>query len=170
MTTIKRGAGLLPFTRHNGSIYLFLGRENMEGGHSASGQWSDFGGRRENNETELETALREGNEELSGIFGDYHKLLNLVLKTNIVIQTKTFCTYLMQVEYDENKVNELKIKYEYALQNTPDLVHSHNGLYEKDRGIWLKLEDVEKFRSQLRRWYHPIMTKIVSYFNNSTKI
>ena len=42
--TIKRGAGLLPFARHEGFIYLFLGRENMEGGHSASGKWSDFGG------------------------------------------------------------------------------------------------------------------------------
>ncbi len=168
--TIKRGAGLLPFAKYNGYIYLFLGRENIEGPSSAAGQWSDFGGSKENGETELETALREGEEELNGLFGNYEILSTLVEKTNIVIKTKTFYTYLLEVEYDENKANELKIKYEYALQNTPDLVHAHNGLYEKDRGIWLKLEDIEEFRPKLRRWYHPIMTKIVSYFNDRTKI
>ncbi len=163
---IKRGAGILPFARHNENIYLFLGRENMEGGHSASGQWSDFGGGKENDETELETALREGEEELNGLFGNAEILSNLVKKTNITIKTKTFYTYLMEVKYDINKVNELKIKYEYALQHTPDLVFAHNGLYEKDRGIWLKLEDVNEFKPNLRRWYYYIIDKIVAYFKN----
>ena len=168
--TVKRGAGLLPFARYDGSVYLFLGRENMEGGHSASGQWSDFGGGKENDETELETALREGEEELNGLFGNREILSKLIEQTNIIIKTKTFYTYLMEVKYDKLKVDELKIKYEYALQHTPELVFAHNGLYEKDRGIWLKLEDVEEFRPNLRRWYHPIMTKIISYFKNDSKI
>jgi len=168
--TIKRGAGLLPFAKYSGFIYLFLGRENMESGHSAAGKWSDFGGGKENDETELETALREGEEELNGLFGNREILSTLVEKTNIVIKTKTFYTYLMEVKYDIYKVDELKIKYEYALQNSPDMEFAHNGLYEKDRGIWLKLENVEEFRPKLRRWYHPIMTKIVSYFNDRTKI
>lgn len=168
--TVKRGAGILPFARHEGFIYLFLGRENVEGGHSASGQWSDFGGGKENDETELETALREGEEELNGLFGNREILSNLVKQTDIVIKTKTFYTYLIEVKYDKLKVDELKIKYEYALQNTPDMVFAHNGLYEKDRGIWLKLEDVEEFRPKLRRWYHHIMNKIVLYFKNESKI
>ena len=168
--TIKRGGGLMPFAIHDGIIYLFLGRENMESGHSAAGKWSDFGGGRENNETELEAALREGEEELNGLFGNREILSNLVEKTNIIIKTKTFYTYLFEVQYDIYKVDELKIKYEYALQNKPELVYAHNGLYEKDRGIWLKLEDVEKFRPNLRRWYHPIMTKIISYFKDNPKI
>ena len=103
--TVKRGAGILPFARHEGFIYLFLGRENVEGGHSASGQWSDFGGGKENDETELETALREGEEELNGLFGNREILSNLVKQTDIVIKTKTFYTYLMEVKYDKLKVD-----------------------------------------------------------------
>ena len=158
---IKRGAGILPFARHNGSIYLFLGRENVEGGSSAAGKWSDFGGSKEGNESEFETALREGSEELSGIFGDIDNLYSLVNKTNIIIKTKTFYTYLMEVNYDPVKPDELKTIYNDALENTPELVHIHNGLYEKDRGIWLNLKDVEPFRPELRRWYHSIINKIV---------
>lgn len=168
--TIKRGAGLLPFARHEGFIYLFLGRENMEGGHSASGKWSDFGGSKEGDESELETALREGEEELNGLFGNREILSKLIEKTNVIIKTKTFYTYLMEVKYDINKIDELKIKYEYALQHTPKMVFEHNGLYEKDRGIWLKLDDVADFRPNLRRWYHPIMNKIISHFKDNSKI
>ena len=168
--SIKRGAGILPFARKNDMIYLFLGRENMEGGHSASGKWSDFGGGKEGNESELETALREGEEELNGLFGNREILSKQIDKTNITIKTKTFYTYLMEVKYDPNKVDELKIKYEYALKHTPEIVFEHNGLFEKDRGIWLNLSDVEDFRPNLRKWYNPIINKIVSYFKKNSKI
>jgi len=167
---IKRGAGILPFARHNGSIYLFLGRENKEGGSSAAGKWSDFGGSKEGNESEFDTALREGSEELSGIFGDMDKLASLVKKTNIIIKTKTFYTYLMEVNYDPTKPDQLKTIYKDALDNTPELVYTHNGLYEKDRGIWLDIEKAEEFRPELRRWYNYMMTKIISYFKNDSKI
>tara|TARA_B100001559_G_scaffold320635_1_gene333484 strand:- start:1769 stop:2278 length:510 start_codon:yes stop_codon:yes gene_type:complete len=167
---IKRGAGILPFARHKGSIYLFLGRENKEGGSSAAGKWSDFGGSKEGNESEFETALREGSEELSGIFGDMDNLSSLVNKTNIIIKTKTFYTYLMEVNYDPTKPIQLKTIYNDALENTPELVHTHNGLYEKDRGIWLDIEKAEEFRPELRRWYNYMMTKIISYFKNDSKI
>ena len=38
------------------------------------------------------------------------------------------------------------------------------GLYEKDRGLWIKLEDLNSFRPNLRRWYNRMLTKIIEYF------
>ena len=76
----------------------------------------------------------------------------------------------MEVNYDPTKPDQLKTIYNDALENTPELVHTHNGLYEKDRGIWLDIEKAEEFRPELRRWYNYMMTKIISYFKNDSKI
>jgi hypothetical protein len=161
---IRRGAGILPFAHFNNTIYLFLGRENMEGGSSAAGKWSDFGGSKEKNETEYETAYREGCEELSGVFGNNDIVDKLLKKTNIIIKSKTYYTYLMEVKYDKKKEETLKNIYIKTLQENPYLVYKHNGLYEKDRGLWIKLEDLNSFRPNLRRWYNRMLTKIIEYF------
>lgn len=162
---IRRGAGILPFARVNKKIYLFFGRENAEGNSSAAGKWSDFGGSKEKTETEFETAFREGCEELSGIFGDNETIDQMLKETNIVIKTNTYYTYLMQVEYDKNKEEELKNIYNKTLQENPDLVYKHNGLYEKDRGKWIELRELNSFRPNLRRWYNNMLTKIIEFFN-----
>ena len=161
---IRRGAGILPFARFNNTIYLFFGRENMEGGHSAAGKWSDFGGSKEKMETEYETAIREGCEELSGIFGEVETIEKLVKKTNAVVKTKTYYTYLMEVKYDKNKEQELKDIYIKTLNENPDLIYKRNGLYEKDRGLWISIDDVDSFRPNMRRWYNYILTKIIAHF------
>ena len=162
---IKRGAGILPFARFNNKIYLFFGRENAEGNTSAAGKWSDFGGSHEKTETEYETALREGCEELSGIFGDVETIVQMLKDTNITIESNTYYTYLMEVEYEKNKEEELKNIYIKTLKENPDLVYKHNGLYEKDRGKWIELKELNSFRPNLRRWYNRMLTKIIEYFN-----
>ena len=89
----------------------------------------------------------------------------MLKETNIVIKTNTYYTYLMQVEYDKNKEEELKNIYNKTLQENPDLVYKHNGLYEKDRGKWIELRELNSFRPNLRRWYNNMLTKIIEFFN-----
>ena len=119
---------------------------------------------KEKMETEYETAIREGCEELSGIFGEVETLEELVKKTNSIIKTKTYYTYLMEVKYDKNKEQELKDIYIKTLNENPDLIYKHNGLYEKDRGLWISIDDVDSFRTNMRRWYNYILTKIIAHF------
>ena len=57
------GAGVLPTTILNGKLYFLFGKENQYE-DSAPG-FSDFGGGTDNNEKFLETAVREGGEELT---------------------------------------------------------------------------------------------------------
>ena len=71
-------SSILPVSIHNGKLYFLFGKENqME--DSAKG-FSDFGGGVEGNETLLQTAYREGSEELSGFLGDESDLQELVKK------------------------------------------------------------------------------------------
>ena len=57
------GAGLLPICIYKNKIYFLFGKENYT---NDTPGWSDFGGGREKNETDIETASREGAEELNG--------------------------------------------------------------------------------------------------------
>ena len=65
-------ASILPVAIHKGKLYFLFGKENeME--DSARG-FSDFGGGVEEGESIMDTALREGSEELCGFLGDYHNI------------------------------------------------------------------------------------------------
>ena len=71
-------ASILPICIHNGKLHFLFGKENpME--QSAKG-WSDFGGRKEANESIFKAALREGSEELTGFLGDENKLKQTIRK------------------------------------------------------------------------------------------
>ena len=58
------GSSILPVAIHDNTLYFLFGKENPFE-DSAKG-FSDFGGGMERNESRLDTALREGSEELSG--------------------------------------------------------------------------------------------------------
>ena len=56
------GAGILPVSLYKNKLYFLFGQEEQE--H----KWSDFGGGCNTDETPLQTALREGYEELNGYY------------------------------------------------------------------------------------------------------
>jgi hypothetical protein len=67
------GAGILPATIYNGKLYFLFGKEGKHE-DSAPG-FSDFGGGTDNNESYMETAVREAGEELTGFLGDDRDVL-----------------------------------------------------------------------------------------------
>ena len=68
--------------------------------------WSDFGGGTDKGETFLQTACREGGEELTGFLGDgsdIKKLLNKYGTYNIDYNSQSHVTYrchIFPIEYD----------------------------------------------------------------------
>jgi hypothetical protein len=104
------GAGILPTTIHNNKLYFLFGKENKYE-DSASG-FSDFGGGTDNKETFLQTAIREGTEELTGFLGSTNDLRNMLKKYgtyNIDYKSEGYSTYRSHLfPYNYN---------EYLLQN-----------------------------------------------------
>ena len=91
------GGGILPVAIVNGKLKFLFGRE------AEDSKWGDFGGGREGNETQFETAIREGCEELDGFLGCHSILRDRVKKNMIgVIDTESLKTYVFVTEYDEN--------------------------------------------------------------------
>jgi 8-oxo-dGTP pyrophosphatase MutT (NUDIX family) len=164
---MPKGGGILPIAIHNNNIYLLFSREALTPSHSASGQWSDFGGGHEKNETPYDTAVREGFEESNGLFKSIDQVKDLI-KTNLIgkIETNNYVCYMVEIPWDAKIPKRFKKVYDDALRDTPDLVMKHNGLYEKDKAMWLKLEQIIKKKRVFRRWYHSILYKIENYFKN----
>ena len=93
------GAGILPTTIHNGKLYFLFGKENK---YADTPGWSDFGGGTDNNESFLQTAIREGGEEMTGFLGSDSELEKM-LKTRGTYNIDGERKYRMHIfSYDYN--------------------------------------------------------------------
>lgn len=91
------GAGILPISIKNNKLYFLFGEEGF---NNKSPGYSDFGGgRSEKTETDLETAIREGNEELHGFLYDLNKINK---KKFFKLKFQTYTIFLILIKYDIN--------------------------------------------------------------------
>jgi len=158
------GGGILPVAYYKGNIYFLFGRE-FQYNRYYQRLWSDFGGSREKNETQYQTAVREGYEESNGILGDM-KNIRLLIKNFCLakIGDKGWSTYLIQVKYNKEIIKLFRADFKQILKHNPQIVKSHNGLYEKDKIKWIKLQDLKKNIHIFRPWYRKFIYKIINYF------
>lgn len=159
------GAGILPTSIHNGKLYFLFGKENQYE-KSASG-FSDFGGGTDDNETYLETAIREGGEELTGFLGSDADLKKMLKKHG---------TYT--IDYDSNSVHKIYrmhiFHYEYDeklplyYNNNQKFLQTHldpdvikkTKIFEKEEIRWICIDDIMKMRSQFRSYFQNIVDMI----------
>ena len=162
------GGGILPVARHNGQIYLLFSRERIaHNRHRDKGKWSDFGGSKEKNETQYQTAIREGFEESNGILGSKRDVRNLV-KYHLMgeIKDPQYSIWIVEVEYDTDIVHIFHDNFEKALKYQKDTVKAHNGLFEKDKLIWIKLSQLKRKSHIFRQWYKRFIPLIINLLNN----
>ena len=163
------GGGILPIAIKDNKYYVLLGRESMDMQWRDSGKWSDFGGSKENKETEYETAIREGAEETCGIYGDKKNIKYIIDNYCYdVMKLKNYSTFLVHVNYNSMLPYKFNKTYRDALKRTPQLVYDDNGLYEKDKIRWVCVDDLNTFLKHSRFWFRPVITQIYNKYR--TKI
>lgn len=156
------GAGILPVAYHKGNWYFLFGRE-YKGFHK--GMWSDFGGSKEKNETHYQTAVREGFEESNGILGNKKNIRSLIKNYCIAkIGDKGWVTYIIQVKYNKEIIKLFKEDFKHMLKTNKEIVKAHNGLYEKDKIQWIKLQNLKNKVKIFRPWYRKFIHKIINHF------
>lgn len=160
------GAGILPISVYNNKIYFLFGKERDRPNETARG-WADFGGGHEKNETPLNTASREGAEELSGFLGNKNKIKNLLNKKKMIIKTNdnTYTTYIVPIEYDVNlpKYFNNQIGFLKTYINKEKLYNTT--MYEKDEIKWFSYNMIKKSKTKFRPFYREIIDKIVKNIN-----
>jgi hypothetical protein len=165
------GGGALPvaYNKRNKKVYLLFGKENEYLNKDSPG-WSDFGGGEKTGESALDTALREGCEELNGFFGCEGDIKRLV-KDNLVISLNhdRYTTFLFQIDYDENLPIYFNNNYKFLKNHVNDLVrHSTNGLFEKSNIKWMTFDDMRKERNMFRSYYRNVVDVILENENDIT--
>ena len=158
------GGGALPvaYNKKNKKVYLLFGKENEYLNKDSPG-WSDFGGGEKPGESALDTALREGCEELNGFFGCEGDIKRLV-KDNLVtsLNHERYTTFLFEIDYDENLPVYFNNNYKFLKSHVNNLVrHSTNGLFEKSDIKWMTFDDLRKERGAFRSYYRNVVDVIL---------
>ena len=157
--------GILPVARYDDDTIVFLfGREAYDG------NWSDFGGSKEGNESSFQTAVREGVEELNGFIGTETEIRTAVKQNKLPsIEHNGYTTFLVEMNYDP------KLPYYFANNNSfikkhlPHLIDQRNGLFEKSEIDWFSIADLKRSRNTFRRFYRGMVDKILNQSKNISK-
>jgi 8-oxo-dGTP pyrophosphatase MutT (NUDIX family) len=168
------GGSILPVAIHNNTLYFLFGQErNID----ENPGWSDFGGGTDKGESFLQTAYREGSEELTGFLGDaadIKKLLNKYGTYNIDFQSKGHTTYRCHIfpihftEGTEGKGDMDALPHYY--NNNQRFLQKHldpkiirdTKIFEKTRIKWFSFADMKKQHKQFRSFYQNIVSLILN--------
>ena len=159
------GAGILPTTIHNGKLFFLFGKENRFE-DSAPG-FSDFGGGTDDNETYMQTAVREAGEELTGFLGSDKDVKQMLKKNgtyNIDYKTGGHHNYRMHIfpfEYDESLVHYYNNNARFLQKRLDPEVIKKTKIFEKVEIRWICVDDIMKMRPQFRSYFQNIVDLIV---------
>jgi 8-oxo-dGTP pyrophosphatase MutT (NUDIX family) len=159
------GAGILPTTIYKNKLYFLFGKENKYE-DSAPG-FSDFGGGKDNDETHIQTAIREGVEELTGFLGsdkDVTKLLKQHGTYNIDHITNngrsTYRIHIFPFEYDPKLPFYYNNNQRFLQKRLAPEVIKNTKIFEKEEIRWICIDDLKKMKPQFRFFFAPIIDQI----------
>ena len=169
------GAGILPTSIHNNKLYFLFGKENKFE-DSAEG-FSDFGGGTDNTESFLETAIREGGEELTGFLGndnDVKKMLKKYGTYNIDYKDKNskFSIYRMHIfpmEYDELLPFYYNNNQQFLQKWLNPKIIKKSKIFEKEEIKWVCVDDIIKMRPKFRSYFQNIIDMMYTQKNDIKK-
>ncbi len=160
------GAGILPTTILNGKLHFLFGKENKHE-DSAPG-FSDFGGGTDNKETFLQTAVREGGEELTGFLGSGN-----VVKKMLAKHGTYNIDYKPNNAYDTYRMHIFPMEYNPFLEiyynNTQKFIQSHldpsvikqTKIFEKEEIRWICVDDLDKMKPEFRFYFVNIVEMLI---------
>lgn len=144
------GAGILPTSIYKGKLYFLFGKENR---YADTPGWSDFGGGTDNNESFLQTAIREGSEELTGFLGDKNSIKSLLSKGSYFLDNKQYRMFIFSYPYDamlpiyyNNNHNFIEEKLDKELIKT-------SKIFEKCEIKWVCIDDLNKMKNKFRPYF-----------------
>ena len=167
------GAGILPTTIHKNKLYFLFGKENKFE-DSAEG-FSDFGGGTDNNENYLQTAVREGGEELTGFLGndnDVKQMLKRHGTYNIDYKSEGFNTYRMHIfpiKYDHLLPFYYNNNQRFLQKRLDSKIIQKSKLFEKEEIRWVCVDDIIKMRPKFRSYFQNIINIIHNEKNKIRK-
>ena len=156
------GAGILPTTIHNNKIYFLFGKENQ---YADTPGWSDIGGGTDNNESFLETASREGMEELTGFLGmekDIRALLTKhgSYKLEFGEPHRRYRVHIFPMKYDPNLPVYYNNNHRFLERKLSKNLIKNSKIFEKEEIKWICVDDIPKMRNQFRHYFRDVADQL----------
>jgi 8-oxo-dGTP pyrophosphatase MutT (NUDIX family) len=158
------GASILPVSLHNGKVYFLFGKERDIDENPG---WSDFGGGTDKGETFIQTAIREGGEELTGFLGsdsDIRQMLNKYGTYNIDYKSEGYTTYrchIFPMEYDHLLSHYYNNNQTFLQKRLDPKVIRNTKIFEKTQIKWFSFDDIKKKHKDFRSFYKNVIHLIL---------
>ena len=161
------GAGILPTTIHNKKLYFLFGKENK---YADTPGWSDFGGGTDNKETPMQTAIREGGEELTGFLGSDDDLKRMLKRGTYTIDgTNKYRMFLFYMQYDEGLPHYYNNNQRFIQKHLDQEVIKETKIFEKAEIQWVCEDELNKMRGQFRSYFQNTVNKLIEERKQITK-
>lgn len=166
------GAGVLPTAIFKNKLYFLFGRENQHE-NSAPG-FSDFGGGTDGSETYLETAVREGTEELTGFLGSDSDLEKMLKRGTYNIDYtqnahKTYRMHIFPMKYDSLLPYYYNNNHRFLQKRLDPSVIKNSKIFEKAEIRWVCVDDIVKMKHEFRSYFQDIIEMIYKQRNEIYK-
>jgi hypothetical protein len=164
------GGSILPVTLHKGKIYFLFGKERDIDDNPG---WSDFGGGTDKGETFIQTAIREGGEELTGFLGSNKHLKQMLNKYgtyNIDYKSDGYSTYrchIFPMIYNDQLTYFYNNNQLFLQKRLDPKIIKNTKIFEKTQIKWFSINDIKKNYNQFRTFYKNIIDTIL---NNQKQI
>jgi len=159
------GGSILPVTIHNNKICFLFGKERDIDENPG---WSDFGGGTDKGETFLQTAIREGGEELTGFLGSnetLRKMLNKYGTFDIDYKSEGYSTYrchIFPIQYDPMLPHYYNNNQNFLQKRLDKKIIRNTKIFEKTQIKWICVDDIQKMKKEFRSFYQNIIDLILA--------
>jgi hypothetical protein len=166
------GASILPITMIDNKIYFLFGKERDIDENPG---WSDFGGGTEKGESFLDTAAREGSEELTGFLGTEDQIKAFILKNGTYTIDfnsnghSTYRVHLYPLKYDAMLTHYYNNNQLFLQKRLDPNIIKNTKLFEKTQIKWFSFSDIKKKKKEFRNFYQNITKMILENKENITK-
>jgi len=167
------GSGILPTTWYNGELHFLFGKENK---YADTPGWSDFGGGTDNQESAMETAIREAGEELTGFLGSDTDVSRLLKKGFYPIERNGYKMHLFYYPYNPYLVEYYNNNQRFLQTHLDAKVIRDTKIFEKAEIRWIPFSQLKRMLPQFRSYFQDILRdvlskrgEIVSFFKKSSQ-
>jgi hypothetical protein len=158
------GAGILPVAIVNNKLHFLFGKESK---YDDTQGYSDFGGGTDPGETPLQTAIREGGEELHGFIGNKAEIRGHLKKNKYFKLTfDRYHVFMILIDYDVNLPIYYNNHYDFLSKHLPDdllrtIIFDHH-VFEKQRVMWFNEKELVSKKHLFRKFYRPFLKTYLS--------
>jgi hypothetical protein len=158
------GASILPVTIYKGKLYFLFGKERPNDDNPG---WSDFGGGTDNNESYIQTAIREGGEEFTGFLGndaDIKYLLTRYGTFDVDYKSTGYSIYRVHIfpmEYDAKLPYYYNNNQRFLQKRLNPKIIRDTKIFEKTHIKWICVDDIPKMKKEFRTFYQNVIDLIL---------